>query len=292
MKTLIFHDFGGFFSKSDTIRQNLAKSKSDTTPNHSLPSNRSLVTTIPCQFVDPSHIPMWLDSPWSQGNVLLLLNFCQSFKLDEHMKIRSPQIYVRMLQILHATQFSNATVPQSWQSMELDSGASPITCNSDYICVQPKKLICSRIQSPVLLVYHAIQGSKLDEHMELNRPWVYIPGVFGGGVGTLVDVSQSFCKLVDVFFPKNGDFFEIFEMNLPTTPQKSLFIAFLLTNFPKISKKVLKNFQVSKEVLKNFSRCLRHRENPLFSNPPWQMDTPPWSGQPPNTPAISLCYFC
>ena len=36
-------------------------------------------------------------------------------------------------------------------------------------------------------------------------------------------------------------FFEIFEIYLPTSPQKSLSIAFLLTNFEKISKKVLKN---------------------------------------------------
>ena len=39
-------------------------------------------------------------------------------------------------------------------------------------------------------------------------------------------------------------------MYLHTTPQKSLFIAFLLTNFLKITKKVLKNF----------SRRLRRRK--------------------------------
>ena len=44
-KTLIFHDFGEFLSKSDTNRQNLAKSKSDTTPSHPPPSNWSLVLT-------------------------------------------------------------------------------------------------------------------------------------------------------------------------------------------------------------------------------------------------------
>merc|ERR1712112_305738 len=58
----------------------------------------------------------------------------------------------------------------------------------------------------------------------------------------------------NTFCPKSGIFFEIFEMYLHTTPQKSLFIAFLLTNFPKISKKVLKNF----------SRRLRRREKHTF----------------------------
>ena len=69
----------------------------------------------------------------------------------------------------------------------------------------------------------------------------------GEGVGRHFGICIS--KILEVdrcIFPKNGHFFEIFEMHLPTTPQKSLFIAFLLTNFPKISKKVLKNFQDAK----------------------------------------------
>ena len=39
------------------------------------------------------------------------------------------------------------------------------------------------------------------------------------------------------FFSKKSVFFEIFEMYLPTIPQKSLFIAFLLTNFEKSAQK-------------------------------------------------------
>ena len=125
---------------------------------------------------------------------------------------------------------------------------------------------------------------------------------WGGGEGTSVEILSKFSNFVEIFlnltnfltqyqgywregrsphlgrciskflevgrciFPQNGYFFEIFEMYLPTTPQKSLFIAFLLTNFPKISKKVLKNFQISKKVHKIFFRRLRCRENPPFSN--------------------------
>ena len=91
------------------------------------------------------------------------------------------------------------------------------------------------------------------------------PLLIGGGVlGSLVDVSQNFWKLVDVFFPKTGIFFEIFEMYLPTS-QKSLYIAFLFTNFPNISKKVLKNFQISKKVLKIFCGALGAAENLSFT---------------------------
>ena len=107
------------------------------------------------------------------------------------------------------------------------------------------------------------------------QPYKYQGYFGGGGHPILVDVSQNFWKLVDVFFFKNGDFFEIFEMYLPTTPQKSLFIAFLLTNFPKISKKVLKNF----------SRRLRRRkcgEIPQFFRPECGKFTPPpLRGHPP-----------
>ena len=78
------------------------------------------------------------------------------------------------------------------------------------------------------------------------------------GIGGPRDFGSCISKFLAVgrsIFPKNGDFFEILEMYLPTPPQKSLFIAFLLTYFPKISKKVLKNF----------SWRLRRRENPPFS---------------------------
>ena len=99
-----------------------------------------------------------------------------------------------------------------------------------------------------------------------------IRGIFGeGGEGTCGEILSKFCPVEKYFLPKIGDFFEIFEMYLHTTPQKSLFIAFLLTNFPKISKKVLKNF----------SRRLRRRKrveiSPFFH--PWSVDgTPPLEG--------------
>ena len=87
----------------------------------------------------------------------------------------------------------------------------------------------------------------------------------------------------NTFLPKIGDFFEIFEIYLHTTPQKSLFIAFLLTNFPKISKKVLKNF----------SRRLRRRkcgEIPQFFRPVCGKIPPPPLRGPPPPPKISLVW--
>ena len=60
---------------------------------------------------------------------------------------------------------------------------------------------------------------------ELLTPYTF-QGYGGGGHPTLVDVSQNFWKLVDVFFPKNGVVFEIFEMYQPTTPQQSLLLHF------------------------------------------------------------------
>merc|ERR1712055_883605 len=75
--------------------------------------------------------------------------------------------------------------------------------------------------------------------------------VLGGGVRAPVEkYFRNFALWRNTFCPKSRIFFEIFEMYLHTTPQKSLFIAFLLTNFPKISKKVLKKF----------SRRLRRRK--------------------------------
>ena len=61
---------------------------------------------------------------------------------------------------------------------------------------------------------------------------------FGGGGGQ--HFGRCISKFLEVgkcIFPQNGDCFEIFEMYLPKTPQKSLLIAFLLTNFPKFWKK-------------------------------------------------------
>ena len=70
---------------------------------------------------------------------------------------------------------------------------------------------------------------------------MYRSEIFGGGDPTCGEILSKFCPVEKYFLPKIGDFFEIFEMYLHTTPQKSLFIAFLLTNSTKISKKVLKN---------------------------------------------------
>ena len=70
------------------------------------------------------------------------------------------------------------------------------------------------------------------------------------------------------FLPKLRIFRKFSKYFYTDHPQKSLFIAFLLTNFTKISKKVLKNF----------SRRLRRRKrveiSPFFH--PWSVDgTPP-----------------
>ena len=97
-----------------------------------------------------------------------------------------------------------------------------------------------------------------------------------GGVRAPVEkYFRNFALWRNTFCPKSGIFFEIFEMYLHTTPQKSLFIAFLLTNFPKISKKVLKNF----------SRRLRRRkcgEIPQFFRPDCgKIAPPPLRGHPP-----------
>ena len=67
-------------------------------------------------------------------------------------------------------------------------------------------------------------------------------GYLGGCLGTYVDVFQKFWPFVEVLFSQNGYFFEIFEIFLPRPPQKSLFIAFSSTLFPKITKKVFKIF--------------------------------------------------
>ena len=58
-----------------------------------------------------------------------------------------------------------------------------------------------------------------------------------------------------MIFPKKWAFFEIFEILLPRPPQKPLFTAFLLTNFPKMTKKMLKNVSLR----------LRRRKIFLFS---------------------------
>ena len=91
-----------------------------------------------------------------------------------------------------------------------------------------------------------------------------LTGVFGGGGHpTLLDVSKKFWKLVDVFF--RGYLFEIFEIYLPTPPQKPNLLH-LFNKYPKNFKKVLKNFEISKKVLKNFSR--RFFCPPLIDGPP------------------------
>merc|ERR1711873_254344 len=85
---------------------------------------------------------------------------------------------------------------------------------------------------------------------------------------------RNFGPVEKYFFAKNEDFSKIFEILIHRSPQKSLFIAFLLTNFPNISKKVLKNF----------SRRLRRRkrvEIPQFFDPQSVDGPPPLEGSPP-----------
>ena len=92
-----------------------------------------------------------------------------------------------------------------------------------------------------------------------------------------IEISYSICAYFEwTFLPKMRIFSKIFEILLHTTPQKSLFIAFLLTNFPKISKKVLKNF----------SRRLRRRKREeitqFFRSEYGEITPPPFEGSPPN----------
>ena len=102
--------------------------------------------------------------------------------------------------------------------------------------------------------------------------------------------------LVDVFFPKNKDFFEIFEMYLPTTSQKSLIIAFLLTNLPKISRKRSKICKFRKNCLKIFRGAFGAAKTPLFPIfcPSPLVDGPPLRSNPP-IPLITTIrsiFFC
>ena len=83
---------------------------------------------------------------------------------------------------------------------------------------------------------------------------IFTRGIWGGVTPPVEKYFEIFGLWRNTFLPKNEDFSKIFEILLHRSPQKSLFIAFLLTNFPKISKKVLKNF----------SRRLRRREKHTF----------------------------
>ena len=84
------------------------------------------------------------------------------------------------------------------------------------------------------------------------------------------------------FFAKNEDFSKIFEILLHRSPQKSLFIAFLLTNFPKISKISAQKFFAAPSAPKMW------RNTPIFSAQVWKIPPPPLRGHPP--PKISLVY--
>ena len=94
--------------------------------------------------------------------------------------------------------------------------------------------------------------------------------LWGGGQGTLVDVSQIFWKLVDVFFSQKRVFFRNFrDVSANNTP-KITFCCIIINKFPK-------NFQKSAQ--KFFAAATAPRKPP-FSNfllpTPWRWD-PPYS---------------
>ena len=84
-----------------------------------------------------------------------------------------------------------------------------------------------------------------------------------------------------MYFSQKRVFFRNFR-DVSTNTPKITFYCIFINKFPKMSKRVLKNFQNSKKVLKIFSRRRRRRENPPFSIfcPPVN-GTPPWRGRPP-----------
>ena len=89
----------------------------------------------------------------------------------------------------------------------------------------------------------------------------------GGGEGTSVEILSKFSSCVEIRFAENEDFSKIFEILLHRTPQKPLFIAFLLTNFPKIHKKSAQKFLAAPSAPKT---C---RNTPIFR--PLCVDGPP-----------------
>ena len=68
-------------------------------------------------------------------------------------------------------------------------------------------------------------------------------------------------------------------MYLPTTPHKSLLIAFLLTNFSNFSKKMLKTFRGAEGA--PFFSGGEKGEKPFFPFPPGKWN-PPGGFPPPN----------
>ena len=73
---------------------------------------------------------------------------------------------------------------------------------------------------------------------------IYMPERFWGRVrAPRYKYFRNLRPSVEIlFFATNEDFSKIFEILQHRSPQKSLFIALLFTNFTKISKKVLKKF--------------------------------------------------
>ena len=69
----------------------------------------------------------------------------------------------------------------------------------------------------------------------------FLEDIWVGRLCILAEVSQIFTIVTTDFFQKMSIFRDFLDTSTKTTP-KQLFAAFLLTNFPKMSKKVLKIF--------------------------------------------------
>ena len=106
--------------------------------------------------------------------------------------------------------------------------------------------------------------------------FMYLAGVFGGGGKKLEkrvfsrrrrlreNFLCTFFRNVSTNNTPKITFFEFFGKFVKNAIKSDFWGVVGRYNFTKISKKVLKNFQISKKVLKNFSRRLRCRENPFF----------------------------
>ena len=89
------------------------------------------------------------------------------------------------------------------------------------------------------------------------------------GLGNLVEVSQNFWPLAEVFFSQKWVFLDFRDISTKTTSNITFYCTFI-QNSPKIPKEVPKNF-----------RHLRRCENPFFSDSPCM-------GEPPNITLISI----
>ena len=107
----------------------------------------------------------------------------------------------------------------------------------------------------------------------------------GGGHPTLVDVSQKFWTLVDVFFSQNRYFFRNFQDVYTNNNPKITFYCILIYKLPKNFEKRAWFFLISRKCSKIFCSAFGATKNTFFFNflppPLWQMDPLPSGLNPP-----------